>query len=269
MESKRLELVVGTFVFFGFIILFILIFFVSGVFFFKRGYHINVQFTEVVGIATGAPVKIAGVQVGQVEQMSVRYDPVTGKPQVLLKCFLDQGVQVHEHSKIYQRGTFALSEPNINIESTGSEEGPLLKDGDTIVGIDPVRTEELVERGKEISYKLEELIVNANNIITDPKFKESVKSSIKNFSEVMVSMNEIMTRSKLDIIGMTKNMNESFDKMNLVLTDVNQGKGSAGKFLKDDTLYNESVDFVRDLKAHPWRLLARDDKKGGKFLGLF
>jgi len=269
MENKRLELVVGTFVFFGFIILFILIFFVSGVFFFKRGYHLNVQFNQVIGIATGAPVKISGVQVGQVDQMIVRYASESGKPEVVLRCFLDQGVQVHERSKIYQRGTFALSEPHINIESTGNSEGPLLKDGDTVIGIDPVRTEELVERGKEISIKLEELIVNANKIITDPNVKDSLKTAIKNFSEVMAGMNDIVSKSKDDIVGMTKNMNQSFDKMNKVLDDVNQGKGSLGKFFKDDTLYDESVNFVQDLKARPWRLLQRDDKKGGKFFGIF
>ncbi|MBI4972018.1 MAG: MCE family protein [Candidatus Omnitrophica bacterium] len=268
MESKKLELVVGTFVFFGFIILFVLIFFVSGVFFFKQGYHINVVFNSVIGIASGAPVKIAGVQVGQVDQLSVRYNKETGKPEVVLKCFLDSGVQVHEHSPIYLRGTFALSEPHVNIESTGNNEGPLLKEGDTILGTDPVRPEELLERGKEISYKLEDLIVNANKIITDPTLKEQVKSAIKDFSELMASLNDIFSTSKMDIKGMTKNMNESFAKMNVVLQDVSEGKGTIGKFVKDDTLYTESVEFVRDLRAHPWRLLARDDKKG-KFLGVF
>ena len=268
MESKKLELIVGTFVFFGFIILFVLIFFVSGVFFFKQGYHINVQFNNVIGIANGAPVKISGVQVGQVDQMSVRYNKETGKPEVVLKCFLDNGVQVRERSKIHQRGTFALSEPNINIESTGSDEGAILKDGDTIVGVDPVRPEELLERGKEISFKLEELITNANNIITDPTLKEQVKSAVKDFSELMANLNDIFSTSKMDIKGMTKNMNESFEKINVVFEDVKQGKGSLGKFVTDETLYNESVEFIRELKANPWKLLARTDGKG-KFLGIF
>lgn len=269
MDSKKLELIVGTFVFFGFIILFVLIFFVSGIFFFKPGYHLYIKFTSVIGIASGAPVKLSGVQIGKVDEVSIRYNSETGKPDVVLNCFLDKGVQVHEKSKIYQRGTFALSEPHINIESTGNDEGSILKDGDAIVGIDPVRSEELIERGKEISYKLEELIVNANKIITDPKVKEQLGNAIKDFSELMKVLNEIFSTSKVDIMGMTKNMNQSFEKMNLVLDDVQQGKGTAGKLIKDDTLYNESVSFVQDLKARPWRLLQRDDGKHGKFLGIF
>ncbi len=269
METKRLELIVGTFVFFGFIILFILIFFVSGVFFFKKGYHLNVQFSNVLGIASGAPVKMVGVQVGQVERVSIRYNSETGKPEVLLFCFIDKGVRVHADSKIYQRGTFALSEPHINIETSSNDEGPLLKEGDTIIGQDPVRTEELIERAKTISFKIEDLVDNANKIITDPNVKDSLKKAVRDFSELMKVLNEIFSTSKGDIIGMTKNMNESFQKMNTVLEDVKDGKGSVGKFINDDTLYNESVSFVQDLKARPWRLLQKDEGKKGKFLFFF
>ncbi len=270
MESKKLELVVGTFVLFGFIILFILIFFVSGVFFFKQGYHLDIIFNNVIGIASGSPVKLSGVQVGQVDQVSVIYSKETGKPEVVLRCFLNDGAQVHEKSKIYLRGTFALSEPHINIESLGDVDGPLLKDGDTIHGIDPVRSEELIERGKEISYKLEDLIVNANNIITDPNVKDSIKTAIHNFSTLMADLNDIFAQSKPDIINMTKNMNSSFSKMNSVLTEVREGKGSLGKLVYDDALYDDAVSFVQDLKARPWRLLKRDDEKGGgKLFGIF
>ncbi|MBI4398380.1 MAG: MCE family protein [Candidatus Omnitrophica bacterium] len=263
MDSKRLELVVGTFVFLGFVILFILIFFVSGVFFFKKGYHLNVQFASVSGIASGAPVKMVGVQVGQVDRVGIRYNGETGKPEVLLDCFLNQGVRVHQNSKIYQRGTFALSEPHINIETSANDEGPILGNGDTIIGLEPVRTEELIERAKTISYKIEDLVDNANKIITDPNVKDSLKQAIKDFSELMKVLNEVFAASKGDIMSMTKNMNQTFQKMNHVLDEVKEGKGSIGKFINDDTLYEESVSFVRDLKARPWRLLKKDDEKKG------
>lgn len=266
MEKRNLELVVGTFVFFGFVILFILIFFVSGVFLFKQGYHVNIQFKSVIGIASGAPVKLAGVQVGQVEEVKIRYNSVTGMPEVVLQCFVDKEVQIRERSKVYLRGTFALSEPHVNIETASFDEGNLLKDGDTIVGIDPVRSEELIERGKEISYKLEELVVNANAIITDPKLKESVKKAATDFADLIAVLKEIFTSSEKDIKGVTRNMNTTFERMNSLLVELEQGKGSAGKFLKESTLYDEAVEFIRDLKARPWRLLQKEGEKKKSFV---
>jgi len=58
-----------------------------------------------------------------------------------------------------------------------------------------------------------------------------------------------------------KDSAESFTKMteniNSLLGYVNEGKGSIGKFVKSDQLYNEVLDFVKDIKAHPWKLFIR------------
>lgn len=40
-----------------------------------------------------------------------------------------------------------------------------------------------------------------------------------------------------------------------VLANIKEGKGTVGKLLTDDTVYNDLEAFVADIKAHPWKLL--------------
>ena len=43
------------------------------------------------------------------------------------------------------------------------------------------------------------------------------------------------------------------------------GEGTVGRLMSDDALYEEMREFVAEIKAHPWRLLKRDNEKR-KFL---
>jgi len=44
---------------------------------------------------------------------------------------------------------------------------------------------------------------------------------------------------------------------NTVMDKVKAGEGTVGKLFMDDGLYNELDAFVKDLKAHPWKLLSK------------
>lgn len=46
-------------------------------------------------------------------------------------------------------------------------------------------------------------------------------------------------------------------EINRIISDVGKGKGTAGKLLRDEELYNNLNDFVKDIKEHPWKLLIR------------
>lgn len=52
-------------------------------------------------------------------------------------------------------------------------------------------------------------------------------------------------------------MSLTLENLNSILMDLKAGKGSAGKFLLSDELYNEVLNFVKDIKEHPWKLFFR------------
>lgn len=46
-------------------------------------------------------------------------------------------------------------------------------------------------------------------------------------------------------------------ELNELLSNINEGKGTVGKFMLSDELYREIFEFVRDIKENPWKLLIR------------
>ena len=71
MNKPKPEVAVGLFVVVGFLILSMIVFFVSGVYFFRSGSNIRVDFDYVGIINKGAPVRFAGFRVGEVTEVAI------------------------------------------------------------------------------------------------------------------------------------------------------------------------------------------------------
>ena len=75
MAAKfNLEVKVGIFAFIALIVLTLAVFSISEIHIFRAGYNIAVSFSFASGIAVGAPVKVAGVEVGEVTSIDLSYD---------------------------------------------------------------------------------------------------------------------------------------------------------------------------------------------------
>ena len=113
MKKKNNEVQVGVFVILGFIFLTLVLFFVSGVYLFRSGYTIDVMYNYVSILNKGAPVRMAGVRVGEVSQVEIVYDEAKQTNRVKVKLFIEKGVQIRENYAFTIRGTHVLSEPHV------------------------------------------------------------------------------------------------------------------------------------------------------------
>jgi len=64
-----------------------------------------------------------------------------------------------------------------------------------------------------------------------------------------------------EVFRMSKNI---IDNFNQGITKINEGKGTVGKLLYDDTVYNELEAMVKDLRRHPWKLFWKTKEKPEK-----
>jgi len=268
MPQRNIELVVGIFTFIGLILLSVMIFFVSDIYIFKKGYEINAVFSYVSIIDKGAPVRMSGVRVGEVRNMVVSYEEKTQKPVVTMTLFLNQSVVVREKTMITIRGTTPLSEPHIEIISQGLSDGLPLEKGATIRGVDPIPMEKLVNTANEIAEKLQQIVGHVSDFFEDKEISDAVKGILLNSNELTKSFNEILEGKQTNISDSITNFEKATDDLQAVLDKVRKGEGTAGKVIVDDELYNEILAFVKDLKAHPWKLLAKPKEERGKFLGI-
>lgn len=150
MEDKSFELKVGTFVFIGIIILFMMVFSIGKIYVFQPGYKIKILFNFAGGISNSAPVRLAGVDVGEVDKISIYYDREIRKTRVEVLVWIKKKVKIERDVVVRVNTLGLLGEKYLEI-IPGSEEGGFLKDGDVIVGEDPVMLDELAEDLKELA----------------------------------------------------------------------------------------------------------------------
>src|SRR5215472_14118281 len=99
---------------------------------FQKSYSIYVDFDNPGGLQTGAPVRIAGVKVGKVDELQFRggqVDPQTGR-RTLVRAKVDLEVRVksaiHEDADFYVTTQGVLGEQFLSIEP-GSPDKPILR----------------------------------------------------------------------------------------------------------------------------------------------
>lgn len=59
----------------------------------------------------------------------------------------------------------------------------------------------------------------------------------------------------------TNTLNKLAASADAVLTRLKEGKGTIGKLLVDESIYDNLDEFVADIKAHPWKLLHKPKRK--------
>lgn len=240
MKKKSNEVSVGVFVILGFIFLTLVLFFVSGVYLFRSGYSVDVMFNYVSILNKGAPVRMAGVRVGEVSQVDIIYDAVKQNNRVKVKLFIEKGVQIRENYTYTIRGTHVLSEPHVEITPVAGN-FPLISKGGVREGVPLVAVEELIDRAHEILDHL-----------------SSVTGKFKSSLENQGTLDESL-----------KHIESSSVSLSNVLAKIEKGEGTLGKLLMDETLYNEVDAFAKDVREHPWKLVRKSSADSRKWYLLY
>ncbi len=261
-ETKRNEMVVGAFVVLGFIFLTLILFFVSGVYLFRPGYKLNIIYEYVSILDKGAPIRMAGVRVGEVDKVELYYDEATKKTRVRVRLFIEKNIEIRENYTFKIQGTHVLSEPHIEITPKPGT-FPVLKNGDVIEGITPIAVEALIEKANEISEKISEILSNFQNTLQDSD--ASLKTMITNLAGITESLNKALSGTDKELKQTIINLNNSTESLDKVLDQVESGNGTVGGLLMKDEIYKDMRALVSDIKAHPWKLLKKDSS-GKKFL---
>ena len=145
-ESKAFELKVGIFIAVGILIFFIVVFSIGDIYFIRKGYHINIVFNFANGITENAPVRLAGVNVGQIDKIDIFFDETEKKTKVKLLAWInDEKLRIERDSVAVINTLGLLGEKYLEI-FPGTKIDDILVNDDEIIGRDPVPTEFIAEK---------------------------------------------------------------------------------------------------------------------------
>lgn len=177
--KSSFELKVGIFIFIGIVILSVIVFSIGNFYTLKRGYNVKILFSFANGLSKGAPVRYAGVEVGEVENINVYFDEKEDIPMVEISVWVSRNTWINEDAEATINTLGLLGEKYLEI-APGTKQARLLKNGETLRGQDPISTEEFTRDMKKTLIKVDEMISSLNDIVGDEEMKSSIKNAISN-----------------------------------------------------------------------------------------
>lgn len=245
-------------------------------------------------LTTNSKVTIRGNAVGKIEE--INYDFKTGK--TLVYFSVDPRLEFSKNStvRLYETGIMGGN----NLAIIDSNDGEIAQKGDFIKSeVKPGLVSSLKDNFSGLSSNLDStlrsadsLMVNLTDVIKDPSDKglqstiaelketlkayknlsysiqntitendEKIASILENFETTSGNIVELSEELKaLELNKTVKTIEGSLTSLNTVLTKINEGEGSLGKLVNDETLYlnleaasKEMEELLRDIKLHPNR----------------
>lgn len=250
MKKESLEWKVGLFVFLALAALTMMVV-RAGDFYLKPGYSIRIVFDAVQGLDKGSPVKLAGVNVGELSSISaVRNE--AGETKVEAVARIHQGVYLENDAEVRINSTGLLGEKYVEI-LPGTAGGPTVSEGSVLVGRPPVGLERITESGSILLDKLNLTADSLNAVVQDPEFQASVRNTFSKASNTFGNA-EIVTKNMMEA---TADIRDAASSAKIILARLRDGEGTIGRLLKDDTFAKDLEAFVKEIKEHPWKLLKR------------
>ncbi len=155
--KTKLELKVGIFVLLGLAILIIFVLYIGDLKTWGSGYKINIVYNFINGVKIGAPVRFAGVDVGEVKAIGLSFSPVEQKTKVTMTCLIKKEAKIPYDSTAWVNTLGLLGEKYIEI-MPGKDYGRCLKAGQGLIGNDPIPMHEVFDLLEDMGANLNETI---------------------------------------------------------------------------------------------------------------
>jgi len=240
------ELWVGLFVLAGAVLLAVVIFYVTS----AGGalgpkYRLRTFLPEVDGLSVGAPVRIDGVEVGNVERIAIAL-PKPGEVQAKDRN-IEVDMRLQKTAQTYIRSDSSaglITEGllgNRYVDLDRGFVGRVLQNDEEIPGREERALKQVVQRSADLMDSLNSITKQANAVLVDVR---NGRGSLGKFMVDETAYNRL---------------NSSLENLDRMMADIQAGKGTFGKLVTDDEMYNRVNSIAGRLDSV---LEAVQDKKG-------
>jgi phospholipid/cholesterol/gamma-HCH transport system substrate-binding protein len=255
------------------IILAVLIILMSGGGLFTSKIIVKSYFPDASGLTPGSPVRLSGVDIGNVKAIQV----VPGRPldpvEVVMKVNTKYRFFLRKDSVTLLSTAGVLGATYINIDSSHAKNAEA-QDGDVLPSEEQKGYEDVVRAANSSLQNMDVLLKRMDRIIAfvesgqgsigkliyDPSLYNRVNATVAEFQNLVndIAQGNGSIGKLIEDDDLYNKANASIDKINKLIDDVNSGNGTIGKFLKDPSLYDNANKTVANIKQ------LTDDVNAGK-----
>jgi phospholipid/cholesterol/gamma-HCH transport system substrate-binding protein len=275
-RERRLSLVVGAFfllALMGFAVIVLSLSTRTGVW--KEHYELVARFGDVQGLIASAPVRLAGMRVGQVKRVSFDISN-PDRPGLLVSMQINESVRERIRSdSIASIGAAGLLGDRVVDVSLGTSNGEPLEPGSEIPSVDPLDIYVTIDKGARALDNVATLASNLNDLVEafdrdggGKRLAESVGAVGDLIGDVRTGDGLLHTLIYESYEGSAVgNLEGSLASMNGILDEVATGNGLMHSLIYDDKTEQEVVVEALEAGARLNSILAKIDRGEGT-LGL-
>jgi phospholipid/cholesterol/gamma-HCH transport system substrate-binding protein len=215
---NTLETRLGIFVALAVIAAVLILEMVGGVERFRRGYRLHAFFETVQELKVGDRVKMAGVEIGRVENISLGQDRV----RVTMKVRPDAQVKTDSVAGIHFTGLMGQNFVSIEFGSPGA---PVASDGAVIASAEQPDFGVILKRLDNVAIGVENLTKSFTG--------DKIENLLGPFTDFLTANTEPLTATIANIESIT--------------TQISKGEGTVGRLIYDDTLHTAALSTVTNL----------------------
>jgi phospholipid/cholesterol/gamma-HCH transport system substrate-binding protein len=258
------ELRVGIFVLLGLALLGVGIFYVTGSGIFGSRYTLVTYLPEVAGLNVASPVLLDGVQVGNVESISIA-QPRPGAvpdPSRSVQVRVSVSESYREYIRSDSTATLVtqgfLGERNVMLQRGFT--GAVLQEGDVITGVEEKAVRAIMDRGADLLQNLNVLSTEVSSVVTDLRRGRGTLGKLledetvyNRFNDTLAIVNEMASsiqqgRGTLGQLvasdALYTKVDSTVSRVDDLLAAVQQQKGSLGKFIYDPSFHENATQFL-------------------------
>jgi phospholipid/cholesterol/gamma-HCH transport system substrate-binding protein len=230
-------------------------------------------FPDASGLTPGSPVRLSGVDIGNVKAIQV----VPGRPldpvEVVMKVNTKYRFFLRKDSVTLLSTAGVLGATYINIDSSHAKDAEA-QDGDVLRSEEQKGYEDVVRAANSSLQNMDVLLKRMDRIVAfvesgqgsigkliyDPQLYNRVNATVAEFQGLVndITQGNGSIGKLIENDDLYNKANASIDKINSLIDEVNSGNGTIGKFLKDPSLYNNANQTIANLKQ------LTDDVNSGK-----
>src|SRR6266581_3443414 len=278
------ELRVWLFVLVGLSVLAAGIFYVTGAGPLAPKYRIKTYLPDASQLARGAPVRLDGVEIGNVESISLvprtAGKPMDRKKNIEIVMRIDRSYQhdILTDSVASPRTEGLLGNRYVTI--TRGFTGTLIPDNGVIPGTEEKAMSEVVERSAEVLGNLSALSTDVRELVAGVQEGRGSLGKMLTDDQAYNHLNGLLAKGDAMMTGIRDGqgtlgklvasddlyakVDKGMDDVNVMLADTRAGKGTLGKLLYDPTLYDQTKEAVANGNS-----MLKDARAGKGSLGKF
>lgn len=213
------EAKVGAFTVLGLALLAAVLVLLSGISFGSKGYTLYAGFHQVLGVEKQSAVRLSGVPVGKVRNITNDGSGVT------VKMAINKGIKIPRGSRVTVDSVGVMGEKFINI-LPGDETQGFLDNGDYLIGDEEQGLTQVFAQVSDTLAQVQELMKSMNSVLGNDEFKGAIIQMAVNMRDATAHISGLMSQFEQMAANNQGNVTQMMSNLNAMTASLERSANS-------------------------------------------